>query len=156
MISIGVNLGGPEQLRIDELLRATMRSLSAVRGSWVGGDDFEPGKPRPASGPFFEKGSSPAVNVIFYVPGSLLGYDDLKKIEAVRFSRKQKLLLVAVPVPKEEVETGGSIDFVIGALHEANRIAAETFAGKGTEPFDLERAEAIVEKVKQALVDQGF
>ena len=63
---------------------------------------------------------------------------------------------MAVPVPKEEVETGGSIDFVIGALHEANRIAAETFAGKGTEPFDLERAEAIVEKVKQALVDQGF
>jgi hypothetical protein len=156
MISIGVYLGGPEQLRVDELLRATMRSLSAVRGPWVGGDDFEPGKPRPASGRFFEKGSSPAVNVIFYVPGSLLGYADLKQIEAARFSRKQKLLLVGVPVPKEEVASGGSVEFVIGALHQANRIAAETFAKKGTEPFDFEKAEALVEKVRQALVDQGF
>ena len=35
MISIGVNLGGREQLRIDELLRATMRFT--LRGTWLFG-----------------------------------------------------------------------------------------------------------------------
>jgi hypothetical protein len=96
------------------------------------------------------------VNVVFYVPGSLVSYEDLKKIEAARFSRKQKLLLLAVPVPKEEVESGGSVEFVVGALRRAKAIAAETFARKGSESFDIERAEAIIEKVRESLVDQGF
>lgn len=138
MISIGVNLGGPEPVGIDASLRAAMRVVKAARGNG------------------YESHTTPAVNVVFYVPGSLMDYADLKKIEAARFSRKQKLLLVAVPVPKEEVEGGGSVEFVTSALHEANRIAAETFAKKGAGPFDLERAEAIVEEVRQALVDQGF
>lgn len=157
MISIGVHLNGPELRgsRIDEMLRASMRSLSTVRGAWLGRDDFGPCDPRPSSGPSFELGSAPAVNVVFYVPGSL-GGEAPSMIEAARFSRKQKLLLVAVPVPKEEVESGGSVEFVITALHEANRIAAETFARKGTEPFDFDKAEAIVKSVGQSLVAQGF
>ncbi|MBX7167689.1 MAG: hypothetical protein K1X74_15265 [Pirellulales bacterium] len=157
MISLGSHFRGPELdgSRIEALLRATGRSISKERGPWVGTDDFGPCDPQPKSGVYFEKGSTPAINVVFYVPGSL-GDFDIPKIEASRFSRKQKLLLVAVPVPKAEVESGGSVEFVIGALQEANRIAAETFAKKGTEPFDLEKAEAIVEKVKQTLVHQGF
>jgi hypothetical protein len=55
-----------------------------------------------------------------------------------------------------EVKCGCRAKRVEGALHEANRIAAETFACKGTAPFDIERAEAIVERVRQSLVDQGF
>ena len=131
-----------------------MLALSEERGPWVGDDDFGPGDSRPASGRFFELGSAPAVNVIFYVPGSLIGYDDLKKIEPARFSRKQKLLLVAVPVPKDVAESGGSIDFVIDALHKANAIAAEVFAKKGVGAFDLAKAEMLVEKVREALAAQ--
>jgi hypothetical protein len=138
MISIGVNLGGPEAVRIESLLRAAMKAVKAARGN------------------SYESHAHPAVNVVFYVPGSLIDYADLKQMEPARFSRKQKLLLVAVPVPKEEVERGGSVDFLIDALHEANRIAAETFAKKGTELFDFENAEVIVEQVRQSLVDQGF
>lgn len=138
MISIGVNLGGPERLPVEEFLRAAMRAVKSVRG-----EDYDSHR-------------QPSVNVVFYVPGSLIDYDKLKKVEAARFSRKLKLLLVAVPVPMEEVESGGSVDFVIDALHQANRIAAETFARKGTEPFDLKNAEALVEKVRQSLVDQGL
>jgi hypothetical protein len=158
VISIGINFGGPEQdgSCIQRLLSAAAQAVSKERGPWVGSDDFGPCDLRPVAGPYFEVGSSPAVNVVFYVPGSLVSYEDLKKIEAARFSRKQKLLLLAVPVPKEEVESGGSVEFVVGALRRANAIAAETFARKGTEPFDLEKAEAIVEKVRESLVDQGF
>lgn len=138
MISIGVNLGGPERLPVEELLRAATRAVKSARGEG------------------YESHRQSSVNVVFYVPGSLTSYQDLKKIEAARFSRKQKLLLVAAPVPKEETASGGSVEFVIDALHQANRIAAETFARKGTEPFDFDKAEALVENVRQSLVDQGF
>jgi hypothetical protein len=135
MISMGVYLGGPKRLPIEKLLRATMKAIMSARGEG------------------YESHRQPGVNVVFYVPGSINDYADLKKIEAARFSRKKKLLLVAVPVPKEVVESGGSAEFVIDSLHQANAIAAETFARKGDEPFDLARAEAIVEQVKRSLID---
>ena len=138
MISVGINLGGPERLPIEGLLRTAMKAIKSTRGE------------------AYESHRLPGVNVVFYIPGSISDYEDLRKIEAARFSRKQKLLLVAVPVPKEEVESGGSVEFVIDSLHQANAIAAEVFARKGTEPFDLDSAEAIVEKVKQSLLDQTF
>jgi hypothetical protein len=138
MISMGVYLGGPERLPIEKLLRTTMKAIMSARGEG------------------YESHQQPEVNVVFYVPGSISDYADLKKIEAARFSRKQKLLLVAVPVPKEEAESGGSVEFVIESLHQANAIAAETFARKGDEPFDLARAEAIVEQVKRSLIDHAL
>ncbi|MBX3435735.1 MAG: hypothetical protein KF847_20650 [Pirellulales bacterium] len=158
MISIGEHYRGPELhgSKIQTLLGCVGRSIIAECGHFVGGKDIAGRDSN--SDPFkraFEVGSAPAANVVFYVPGSL-GDFDIPKIEASRFSRKQKLLLIAVPVPKEEVASGGSVEFVTGALHEANRIAAETFARKGAEPFDLEKAEAIVERVRQSLVAQGF
>jgi len=157
MISIGAHFRGPELSgsRIKQLLMAAMRALKKERGPLVGTDDFGPCDPRPTSGPYVELGAAPEVNVVFYVPGSL-GDFDIPKIEASRFSRKQKKLLVAVPVPKEEAESGGSVEFVIDALHQANRIAAETFARKRAGEFDLARADAIAEKIRQSLIAQGF
>ena len=93
------------------------------------------------------------MNVVFYVPGSL-GDFDIPKIEASRFSRKQKLLLVAVPVPKAVVQSGGSVEFVMAALHQPNALAAEVFACKGVGVFDLAQAEAILEKVGRVLAAQ--
>jgi hypothetical protein len=157
MISIGGQYNGPElsNARIKQLLTATMKAVVKERGPIVGDDDFGPCGERPESGPYFEIGSAPAVNVVFYVPGSL-GREGPDKIAAARFSHKQKELLVAVPVPLEMVESEAAAEFVINALRQANRIAAETFARKGTEPFDLEQADAIVDKVKQSLAGQKF
>jgi hypothetical protein len=136
MISIGINLGGPERLPIEDLLRAAIKAAKAARDD---GDDFL---------------GKPSINVVFYVPGSLNVYKDLNKIEAARFSRKQKSLLVAIPVPLELVQSRTAIDFVVDALFQASRLAADIFTRKGCDPFDLERAEAIVEKVRQSLVNQ--
>lgn len=150
MITIGVNYGGPEQkgAGIYNLLNAAMESIADERGPWVGGDDFGLGDLQPAAGKYFNVGSVPAVNVIFYIPGSVLTYSDLKQIEAARFSRKQKLLLVAVPVPPEMINSDKALDFVIDALHKANAIAAEVFARKNVGTFDLREADAIVEKAR--------
>jgi hypothetical protein len=137
MITIGAYFGegGQQDLPIGVMIRSAMNAAANARGDWT-------------------EGSAPAVNVVFYVPGSVAQYESLTQIEASRFSRKQKLLLVAVPVPKEVADAGGSIDFVIDALHKANAIAAEVFAKKGSESFDLAGAEAIVERVREALVAQ--
>lgn len=137
MISVGAHYRGPELdgSPVDLLIRGAAKALKRLRGDG------------------YEAHSVPSVNVVFYVPGALGGFD-IPKIEASRFSRKQKLLLVAVPVPKDVAAAGRSVQFVIDALHKANAIAAEVFAKKGTEPFDL--AKALVEKVKDALLAQEF
>ena len=134
MIYIGGHYRGPElkDSSIWKMLAIAMRAVKAGRSD-------------------FRKGSCPAVNVVFYVPGSL-GDFDIPKIEASRFSRKQKLLLVAVPVPREVAQAGGSVEFVIGALRQAVAIAAEVFAGKNVGTFDSAKAEALIEKVRQALM----
>ncbi len=139
MISIGGHYNGPELegSPIDRLIRSTGKAIKDARG-----DNYE-------------SHSVPSINVVFYVPGSL-GTEGPTKLEAARFSRKEKLLLVAVPVPKDVAEKGGSVGFVIDALHQANAIAAEVFAKKGTEPFDQAKADALVENVKQSLIAQGF
>jgi hypothetical protein len=138
MITTGDHFRGPElkDSPIWKLLGATMSAVIAARGDW-------------------KEGSSPGVNVVFYVPGSL-GDFDISTIEASRFSRKHKLLLVAVPVPRHLVYGDGLFEFVIDALFQANRIAAETFARKKAGHFDLAQANAIVNEVKNALIEQGF
>jgi hypothetical protein len=134
MISIGAYFGEPGQQDspIGLVLRAAMDATARCRGDWI-------------------EGSTPGVNVVFYVHGSIAKYDCPTKIEAARFSRKQKLLLVAVPVPKVIIETDEPLTFVIDALHQANAIAAEVFAKKSPEQFDFEKAEAIVERVQESL-----
>lgn len=156
MIAVGIHLGGGESQCITSLLRATGLALSKACGPWVGNDDYGPGDPIPQSGPYFKDGDAPALNVVFYVPGSLMSFDDLKQIEAARYSRKKKLLLVAVPVPRAVAASGGSVEFVIGALRRANAIAAEVFAKKGSEPYNTAEAERIVSEVENRLRDQGF
>jgi hypothetical protein len=155
MITIGAVFHGPEleESRIKKLVQSTGIAVNKERGPWIGEDDFGPTDIRPESGQYFEQGSAPAVNVIFYVPGSL-GSEGPTKIEAGRFSRKKKLLLVAVPVPKEVAEAGGSVKFVIGALREAITIAAKVFADKNAGTFDLVKAEAIIDGVQKTLTGQ--
>jgi hypothetical protein len=136
MISIGAHYRGPEldESPIDRLIRTAATSVKRVRGDG------------------YESHSSPAVNVVFYVPGSLGDFPPLDAPRAGRFSRKQKLLLVEVYVPKEQVASGGSVPFVIDALRKSCAIAAEVFEKKKAGAFDLAKANAIVDRVQEALL----
>jgi hypothetical protein len=137
MITIGAYFGeaGQQDSAIGLIIRSAMNAVAGIRGDWT-------------------EGFTPAVNVVFYVPGSVSQYGDLTRIKAGRFSRKQKLLLVAVPVPASVVNSGKAIEFVVDALYQANRIAADVLAKKGVGPFVREKADAIVEKVKEAIARQ--
>ena len=130
MISIGAHYGGPELAKtsIKRAILCAMNAVEFVRGDWA-------------------EGSAPEVNTVFYVPGSC-SMAVPERIEAARLSRKQKLLLVAVPVPPEMIKSDKSLGFVIDALHRANAIAGEVFAKKKVGPFDLGKADAIVERAR--------
>jgi hypothetical protein len=101
---------------------------------------------RAIRGPDYDLHTVPAVNVVFYVPGSVAA-DVPQKIEPSRFSRKQKLLLVAVPVPAEIVKSEEVTIFIFDNLHRASVIARDVFSQKNL-PFDFDRAVRILEEAR--------
>jgi hypothetical protein len=138
MITIGAHYRGPEfeGALLDKLVMATAQGANAVCGRWP------------------EGGIAPWINVVFYVPGSLGGFGDHPEIKAGRFSRKQKLFLVAVLV-SEEAKAAPTVEYVVDILHRSCKLGAEVFAQKGIEGFELVKAEAVVDKMKD-LIRQKF
>ena len=138
MITIGAEYFGPElgHSPIDKLMTATMQAAQDVCGGY------------PEEGTLV-----PWVNVVFYVPGSCGDYGIQQEIKAGRLSRKRKLLLVAVLV-SEAVKAAPSLDYAIDILRRACTIAAEVFASKGIEGFDLAKAEAIVDRMKPLIAEK--
>jgi hypothetical protein len=132
MISIGVDLYGPElkDSKADRLVTATMKAAMQCRSP-------------------FEFGTSPAVNVAFYVPGSL-GSPDWDGIRDSTFSRKRQLLLVQVAVPSKLVNSPALKEYLLESLHEANALAFEVFRRKGLR-FRLAEAESLVHGIKERL-----
>jgi hypothetical protein len=135
MISMGCDFGGPglSQGEFGQMLLAASRLVEVHRGVYT-------------------EGSIPEVNVVYYVPGSITDFPPLDAPRAGRFSRKQKLLLVEVYVPKEQVASGGSVEFIIDALRQACVIASEVFEKKKAGPFDLAKANAIIDRVRDAML----
>lgn len=157
MISIGCDFFGPElkSSPIGKLLLETANRIAELRGGeWYGVKDVSglDRRPRPSSA-YFEVGSLPAVNIVFQVPGSLGDFPALSAPRPGRFSRKQQLLLVEVYVPREQVASGGSVEFVIDALRQSCVIAADVFDKKNMSPFDLSTANVIIDRVRDALLD---
>ena len=87
MISIGTILRGPEHRA-----SAAYRAIAAVRRAaayCTGATEFAMG---------------PALNVVFYVPGSL-GSPDWEGSRDAKFSRRRQLLMVQVAVPSSLVDS---------------------------------------------------
>ena len=137
MITVGGHFRGPEvdDLPIGRTIARVMEVLMDARGNW-------------------ELGSSPGVNVVFYVPGSL-GTFDIDGIHPGRFSRKRRLLLVEVAVPVKIAKGENATEFVIKALYEANAIAEEVFVRKRVSGFDRAKADAIIDSAKENLIFSG-
>lgn len=133
MISIGCVMGGPEFASVTEIIRDASRLIIVEVG--------------PGEALF----GTPMINAIFYVSGSVVRYDDHTMIEAGRYSRKKKLLIVAVPVPAAQEGYDGTVDYVVGALRTAIQIGADVLAKKCDEPFDREGAMAVIDRVEAGL-----
>ena len=101
MISIGAVFRGPElrDSRIDRAIKAVGKTAEMLRGE-------------------FEFGNSPAINVVFYVPGST-GSLDWEGMRDSKFSRQQQLLMVQVAVPDEIAQSTTPSMFVVESLYGA-------------------------------------
>ena len=66
-------------------------------------------------------------------------------VESIRKANGQEAIFL---------KNGGSVEFVVDALHKACITAAEVFARKGLHPFDLAKANTIIEKVGNLLGGQ--
>lgn len=138
MIATGEYYRGPELKgsRIEKHLDTVGKALIAARGDWKEGD-------------------APAVIVLFVVPGSL-GDVNFSGQRTTLFSRKKKLLQIGAAVPKELVSAERIDDFVIDALRKASRMAAEHFERKKAGVFDLAKADAIIDRVRELLAAQAI
>jgi hypothetical protein len=129
MISIGAVYNGPELQgsKINRLIMATSKAVKELRGTL---------------------GQTPWVNVVFVVPGSLGGadFDDLKYGD---YSKKDKAVVVQIPMPKNVAEgTADQVGFIIDALRGANAMAFEFFR-QHDEKFPLREAEILVGEVAE-------
>ncbi|MCE9605450.1 MAG: hypothetical protein K8U03_11180 [Planctomycetia bacterium] len=133
MISIGVDYMGPElrDSQAYKVLNAALNLTVTERGD-------------------FKLGDEPSVNVVFLVPGSLGSLDFDFPLEG-KFSAKDKLLRVDIPVPQEIVNSESISEFIIDSLHSANAVAFDFFRRRGRESFALEKAEAIVKRIQNSL-----
>ncbi len=132
MISLGNVLKGPELSgsQVDRAIMAATKAAAELRGE-------------------FEFGSSPAVNVVFHVPGSM-GSPDWDGLRDATFSRQQQLLMVQVAVPESVVESANPEEFVIESLYGANAVAFEFFRQKNMD-FPLAEAEKLVASIESRM-----
>lgn len=101
----------------------------------------------------FSVGSVPAVNVVFFVPGSLQ-QPDFAEIRESTFSKKQKLLLIQVPLPVNAMSMEEVRAFVVTALHKANALAFHFYQDREMQ-FPLRQAEELVANL-EAELQRGF
>ena len=132
MISIGAIYGGPEldDSIIEHAINLAQKTAIKIRKD-------------------FKIGSSPAVNVVFHVPGSISS-PDWEWLRDAKFSRRDQLLMVQVAVPEEVVESSHPEKFIIDSLYGANAVAFEFYRQKGID-YPLADAEQLVEEIEKRL-----
>lgn len=152
MITIGIHSGGPEidGRPIKQQLRRVGLAVADVRGRWIESDGLSDDLGVPSSGPGFVEGSAAAVNVVFFVSGSIQRYDEVARLQATRLSRRNKLLLVVARVPDDVAVDGDVIGYALATLREACSLAAGTFQKKGLH-FDEDAAARLIAAVSTAL-----
>jgi hypothetical protein len=128
MISIGAIYNGPElkDSRINRALRATSKSVDALRGP-------------------LKLGDTPVVNAVFVVAGSF-GPPGFDCPEYGKFSARDKAVVVQLPVPRSVLEGNDYTTFIVDSLRGANAMAFHFFEERG-EKFPLREAEALVTSV---------
>lgn len=134
MISIGAVYDGPELQgsQISQLIMATSKAVKQLRGTL---------------------GETPWVNAVFIVPGSL-GEPDFDYIKYGDYSKKDKAVVVQIPMPRKVAEGADQVAFIVNGLHGANAMAFEFFRQRGGEEYPLREAEELVNQVAQRLAEQ--
>jgi hypothetical protein len=132
MISIGSVFEGPElnDSKVRQLIMKISQHIRRERGS-------------------LNKGEIPWVNSVFVVEGSL-GAPDFEYLIYGDYSKKDKGIVVQIPVLNETLNGDNLEDFLIESLHGANAMAFEFFRQKGEE-FPLNEADNLVKTISNVL-----
>lgn len=132
MISIGAVFRGSElkDSLADRLITTAMKAARECRDALV-------------------SGIHPAINVVFYFPGSL-GSFDWDGLRDGKFSQKRQLLMVQVAVPSELVNSQTLKDFLVESLHAANQLAFDFFQRRGID-YSLAEADNLVQRIAQRM-----
>ena len=132
---MGLYQGGPEEIRFRYAWREIAMELSKYTGEL---DDWD--------------GKIPAMNLVFYVAGSVSQHEHLKGIEAARFSRKNQMLLVTSLVPADVLQDMTKArKFIFDAIREASKIASDVFAKKMKTCFSVERVEQYLQLTEKGI-----
>lgn len=133
MISLGNQYGGPELKgsAIRLLLQKIMQLVSDLRDE------------------NYDDGTSPWVNIIFIVPGSLIK-PDFSGMKTGFFSKKRKGLVIQIAVPQSVLDCGTEEPFAIESLMNAMDLADEYFRKKGLD-FDLGGAKNLILEVRNLI-----
>lgn len=95
----------------------------------------------------WESGDVPSLNAVFVVSGSLGGTEQ-EGIQATRFSRKNKMVLVAIPMDGKLRDKRAVAEIVMSALRTAAALAHDAYARRRAGDFDLARALEILDRVE--------
>lgn len=131
-VYLGIVLGGPEQRggSADSTLTKIAKRVAELRGeaeSVYGG-----------------------INAVFHLPGSLVT-PSFQGARSAKFSRKERMLMVQVAVPRDLLDSDGLEAFVFESLREATHIAEPMFQKAGI-PFSIENHLAFVDRVGATMV----
>ncbi len=133
MIFVGSVLGGPELdgSVVASALQKVTASIESARQDFI-------------------VGSSPALNIVFHVSGSItcVNFDEMRES---KFSRASKLLMIQVPFSIESDDETSLIDEALHFLHQANAIGFHYFDAKKM-VYSLARAESLVEAARRDLL----
>ncbi|MBC8951486.1 hypothetical protein [Xenorhabdus sp. PB62.4] len=135
MITIGSHYKGPE---LDgSSIQLALRTTSGVAREERDKD--------------YNSGKEAFINPVFIVPGSI-SKPDFKGFKYGYFSKKEKGVVIQIAVPQSVTDGEGIREFIVGALREAVRMAAEKFA-KHAIPFSSLKAEKIILAIEERLQD---
>jgi hypothetical protein len=84
-----------------------------------------------------------SLNIVFHVPGSIVGCPDYVGVRTAKFSKKQKMLMIQVAVPKEMIHSPKVRAFLFSSVREAVTTAAPFLRKKGV-AYPVERVLDIV------------
>jgi len=133
MITVGINMGGPEQKG------STIRN-ALIKAANVAAEVREPS---------YNSGLDAWINPVFIVPGSIWK-PEFDGYILGHFSKKEKGLVVQIAVPQSVADGDGVRQFIGESLREAVRLASAHFSSKGIS-FSTLKAERIILAIESAL-----
>ena len=96
--------------------------------------------------------TSAELNIVVFLPGSIIQYDDVQEVDIARFSRQKNALLARVKIPIELTDPHDVAQYLIESTYKAIDLAVDVCEKKGVE-FAAEDCHRILEEARKELYE---